>query len=102
MVETLKILNCVFDEKFIDGLIKVMDFTSTNGISNEYVWITDEPPVFKYIKQSGRIQHIKEDEFLPYLIKGEYNVLIAHSIHSIKAKIPQVQHRTAIPSAGLA
>lgn len=89
MVETLKILNCVFDEKFIDGLIKVMDFTSTNGISNEYVWITDEPPVFKYIKQSGRIQHIKEDEFLPYLIKGEYNVLIAHSIHSIKAKILQ-------------
>ena len=88
-VGTLKILNCVFDEKFIDELIKVMDFTSTNGISNEFVWITNVPPKFKYTKQIKRIHPIREEMFIPYLIEGSYNVLIIHNLNSIRIEILQ-------------
>lgn len=85
--KTLKILNCVFDEKFIDDLIEVMDFTSTNNIINEYVCITDTPSTYKYVKQFNRIQHINERDFIPFVIKKGYNVILLHNLNSIPINI---------------
>jgi len=81
--KTLRILNCVFDEKFIDDLIEVMDFTSTNNIISEYVCITDILPTYKYVKQFNRIQHINEKNFISFVIKKEYNVILLHNLNSI-------------------
>lgn len=85
--KTLKILNCVFDEKFIDDLIEVMDFTSTNSIINEYVCITDTPSTYKYVKQFNRIQHVNEGDFIPFVIKKGYNVILLHNLNSIPINI---------------
>lgn len=85
--KTLKILNCVFDEKFIDDLIEVMDFTSTNNIINEYVCIADTPSTYKYVKQFNRIQHINEGDFIPFVIKKGYNVILLHNLNSIPINI---------------
>ena len=85
--KTLKILNCVFDEKFIDDLIEVMDFTSTNNIINEYVCITDIFPTYKYVKQFNRIQHINEKNFISFVIKKGYNVILLHNLNSIPINI---------------
>ena len=85
--KTLRILNCVFDEKFIDDLIEVMDFTSTNNIINEYACITDILPTYKYVKQCDRIQHINERNFISFVIKKEYNVILLHNLNSIPINV---------------
>lgn len=85
--KTLKILNCVFDEKFIDDLIEVMDFTSTNNIINEYVCITDVFPTYKSVKQYDRIQHVNEKNFITFIVEKGYNVILLHNLNSIPINV---------------
>lgn len=78
----LKILNCVPDDKFIDGIIHSFDAT-TERCLHEYVIISeDNSPNFRYIKLKERILVIKSSDFISYLNTGHFDALIIHGLRT--------------------
>ena len=83
MIQELKILHCVTDEKFIDSMI---DLTQTfwEGCYHEYVFIYNKSKIeFKYIHKKELIKQIKDHEIIDYIQQQHFNVVILHNLYSI-------------------
>lgn len=79
----LRILNCVNDEKFIDNLIDVMDFSSSDTVINDFICISNLPIHFHYVKKTDKIKILPANDFIDYLREKAYNVIIIHSLGAI-------------------
>lgn len=78
-----KILHCVLDEKFIDGLINVMDLFNDRFVQ-QYVNVTNSPyPEYKYIKKKERVCNIVKENFDEYLREYSPDIVILHSFTSL-------------------
>lgn len=76
----LYILNCIFDDKFVDGIINSFDLTSTY-CHHDYVIIGDGlTKQFKYIKQSDKIHLVNRSNFISLLNEGNYDAIIIHGL----------------------
>ena len=86
----MKILHCVYDDKFMDGTIRV--YESDKRHTNEYVLVRSSPDnyMFRYIK-SGKVKVTTPISFL--LMAPEYDVIILHSFVCLNyyyiSKIPK-------------
>ena len=83
MIQELKILHCVTDDKFIDSMI---DLTQTfwEGCYHEYVFIYNKSKIeFKYIHKKELIKQIKDHEIIDYIQQQHFNVVILHNLYSI-------------------
>lgn len=76
-------LHCVPDDKFIDGLIEVMDYTSNAKVKNKFICISEHEFTYKYIKKKERVKCITSSQLLSYIAHGEFNVIFLHSLYSI-------------------
>jgi dTDP-N-acetylfucosamine:lipid II N-acetylfucosaminyltransferase len=81
--KVIKIANLVLDDKFIDDLIEVMDYTSSSSVMNEYIYICDEKPSYRYVQCSNKIQIVNHSNFINFLISNQYNVVIIHGLGTI-------------------
>ena len=86
----MRLLHCLFDDKFMDGTIRV--YESDKRHSNEYVLVRRSPAdyKFKYIK-SDKVKVVTPKDFLS--MASNYDVVILHSFDSLRnyyiAKIPR-------------
>lgn len=86
----MKILHCLFDDKFMDGTIRV--YESDKCHSNVYVLVSNSPKdyKFKYIK-SDRVKVVTPQEFLS--LAANFEMVILHSFFCLlnyyKIKIPK-------------
>jgi dTDP-N-acetylfucosamine:lipid II N-acetylfucosaminyltransferase len=79
----IKIANIVLDDKFIDDLIEVMDYTSSSSVINEYIFINDMQPKYRYVKCGNRIHVINHLAFIHYLIDNQFTSVIIHGLGAI-------------------
>lgn len=78
-----RILHCVLDEKFIDGLINIMDLFNDRYVQ-QYVNVTTVPcSKYKYIKNRGRVYNIVKENFDGYLRDYSPDIIILHSFTSL-------------------
>lgn len=86
----MRILHCLYDDKFIDGTIRV--YESDNHHSNEYVLVSLSPAnyKFRYIK-SDKVKVVTPKAFLS--MAADFQVVILHSFACLRnyyiAKIPK-------------
>lgn len=83
MKKSLRIIHCVPDEKFIDGLIKL---TQTLWVDcyHEYAFVNNNPYVnFKYIKNQEAIKRFGVRQINEYVRKSKFNVVVIHNLQSI-------------------
>lgn len=74
-----KALHLVTDEKFIDGMIEMMD--SIDGVASSYATLNHQP--FKFIK-SDKVEEISGDVFRQKCIdSAEYDYVFLHSFSSL-------------------
>lgn len=78
----LKILNCVSDDKFIDGIIHSLDATSERCHHEFAIISEDNSSNFRYIKQKERVSVIKPSDFISYLNTGHFDALIIHGLRT--------------------
>lgn len=88
----IKILHCVSDEKFIDGVVTMFD--NIPNIKSEYVIVSDEQQKeFKYIK-SSKVKTINHDEFEKRcIINADYDILYLHSLGCVSPLLISQIHR---------
>lgn len=83
----LHIINCVLDEKFIDGLIATFEYTKSDNII-DYCMISDKNITsFNYIRNKDKILVVNPINFIKYLEDCHCDVVIIHGIRSISYKI---------------
>jgi len=83
----MKILHCLIDDKFLDGVINVFNYSQVkyNNIDNHYIYIYKDkcPDEFVYIKQKDKIDQISAENALDYIINNRFDVVVLHSFPSL-------------------
>lgn len=79
----LEIVHCVSDEKFINGVIEVFDYTQGEN-KNHYVYFPEGKQVskYKYLKYSNKVSVVNRDTALSYIHCIPCDVLILHNLSS--------------------
>lgn len=77
----LRILNCVTNEKFIDGLIETCEYTKGHN-THDYV-IFSSNQCTNLIKLKEYIKIVPPTQFISFILKGGYNVIVIHSLNSV-------------------
>lgn len=86
----LRIVHCVFDQKFIDG---VNECTQQNwdNCHHEYLIVSKEQPL-TFIKHKEYIKFVRGCNSLDYIKKNNIDAIVLHAFHAlpsyIKRKIP--------------
>lgn len=80
-MKTLKILNCITNEKFIDGLIETCEYTKGEN-THDYV-IFSKNNNKNLISKKEFVQIVSPDDFINYIKKNEYNVVVIHNLSSV-------------------
>ena len=79
----LKILNILVDDKFIDGLIEVLEFTKGEH-KHDYIIIRDDvTKKFQYITKIEYIKQINNKDYLNFINSNGYDLVILHSLSCI-------------------
>lgn len=76
-----KIVHIVNDDKFIDGLINLLDWGCNDNIQNIFVNVVLPSKRFNHIKKSERITRIDESKFLDFLEKEHIDAIVLHSFY---------------------
>ena len=80
---TLRILHCVPDDKFVDGMIDTTQALWTDCYQ-DYVFISRHPERdFKYIQKQEWVKRIGFCEIVNYVKDNYINIVIAHNLYSI-------------------
>lgn len=83
----VKLANFVIDEKFIDSMIERHDVLS-EGIEHHYLYVSNSKNcIFKYIKNTSRIEIIKPHQIINYLKDNKFEGVFLHSFCSCPARI---------------
>ena len=85
----MKIIHCLWDDKFMDGTIRVYEADQRH--SNDYVFVTKHPEKYKFRSIKNKLaKTVSPKAFLSSL--HQYDVVVLHSFSSLKnsliCKIP--------------
>lgn len=80
----MKILNCVRDLRYTNGMVRCMNYTGEkSGVDNKFVVIgKKQSSILRYIENIDSIEFVKEEDFLNYLIENNIEVVILHAFNS--------------------
>lgn len=79
----MRILHCIVDDKFIDEEINIFEDTKGKHYM-EYIFIAENKNNhFTYIKNKELIRVIPMGESVEYINKGDFDLVILHSLNSI-------------------
>ena len=82
-IKMLKILNILVDDKFIDGLIEVLEFTKGKH-KHDYIVIGNGAiEKFQYITKTEYIRKIDNKDCLNFINNNGYDLIILHSLACI-------------------
>ncbi|WP_281798771.1 TDP-N-acetylfucosamine:lipid II N-acetylfucosaminyltransferase [Prevotella pallens] len=93
----LKILNILVDDKFIDGLIEVLEFTKGEH-KHDYILIGKGViEKFQYITKTEYIKQIDNKDCLNFINNNGYDLIILHSLACIPwFKISQIDNKIKV------
>lgn len=93
----LKILNILVDDKFIDSLIEVSEFTKGEH-KHDYIMICNGAiEKFQYITKTEYIKQIDYKECLNFINSNNYDLVILHSLSCIPwFKISQIDSKIKV------
>lgn len=93
----LKILNILVDDKFIDGLIEVLEFTKGEN-KQDYIMIGNGViEKFQYITKAEYLKQIDCKECLDFINNNDYDLVILHSLSCIPwFKIGQIDSKIKV------
>lgn len=80
----MKILHCIYDDKFMDGTIRVYNSDDRHENTYAYVFSKENDKNLEYTKYRD-ILHICETEFLK--LASVYDVIILHSLKCMSLKV---------------
>lgn len=87
----MKILHCLIDDKFLDGVINVFNYSQVkyNNIDNHYIYIYKDkcPDEFVYVKQKDKIDLVSAENALDHIINNRFDVVVLHSFPSLPLKV---------------
>ena len=93
----LKILNILVDDKFIDGLIEVLEITKGEN-KQDYIMIGNGViEKFQYITKAEYLKQIDCKECLDFINNNDYDLVILHSLSCIPwFKIGQIDSKIKV------
>lgn len=94
----ITIVNCVTDDKFIDGVIAFNELFSPHNVVHRYVYVSDTPlEKFVFIKNSTAITQLTSEDVIPFLREQRANAVLLHSLYSLPLQItPLIPHRICV------
>ena len=79
----MKILHCIYDDKFMDGTIRVYNKDGRHENQYAYVYLEGKDLKLEYTKFKD-ILHISENEFLR--LSNDFDVIILHSLKCVSLR----------------
>ena len=95
----MKILHFVLDEKFIDGVIDVIELVDSDNVDHTFVMVNQTPQSsFSFIKKhSDIITQLRHNEILSFINNYSFDVIFLHSLYACPLEIiPQISSNLKI------
>lgn len=81
----LRIVHCVFDQKFIDGVVECTQ-QNWDNCHHEYLIVSKEQPL-TFIKHKEYIKFVRDCNFLDYIKKNNIDAIVLHAFHALPSYI---------------